>query len=124
MPTKMHFSFEQQYLKPRVSACSMRFAGAWTAGDRVVFPCRVGFVQWLKLVELNSQTKTFHELEENPLTWPCVDGLLLCTTAGVVYDEDGQQLVSILDWNTSLLKCDNIHIVLYTRLYTYKKFTT
>ena len=72
----------------------MRFAGAWTAGDRVVFPCRVGFVQWLKLVELNSQTYTFHGLEENFLTWLCVDGPLLCTTAGVVYD-DGQQPVSI-----------------------------
>ena len=97
----------------------MRFAGAWTAGDRVVFPCRVGFVQWLKLVELNSQTYTFHGLEENFLTWLCVDGPLLCTTAGVVYDEDGQQQVTILEVEHQLVKCDNIHVVLYTHLFVY-----
>ena len=70
------------------------------------------------IVELNSQTYTFHGLE-GFLTWLCVDSPLLCTTAGVVYDEDGQQPVSILDWNTSLLKCNNVHVVLYTHLFVY-----
>ena len=32
------------------------FAGGQQVTVLFVFPCRVGFVQWLKLVELNSQT--------------------------------------------------------------------
>ena len=64
------------------------------------------------IVELNSQTYTFHGLE-GFLTCLCVDSPLLCTTAGVVYD-DGQQPVSILE-----VEHDNIHVVLYTHLFVY-----